>query len=55
MKRFISLVALTFICSVFAYVDVPQASLVLAKHRVKHHHAHKTGKHHTVKHPHNSI
>lgn len=55
MKRFISLLALAFVCSVFAYADAPQASLVLAKHHVKRHHAHKAAKHHTPKHRHNSI
>jgi hypothetical protein len=58
MKIFISVSLLCLLLSSLALADTSGASLIAVKrnhHGVRHHHAHKAGKHHAPKHRHNSI
>jgi hypothetical protein len=55
MKRILALVALGLVCSATALADSQKSAIVRTKHHVKHHHAHKAGKHHTPKRQHRTI
>src|SRR5947209_2979174 len=52
MKRILALVTLGLLCSATALANSQQSAIVRTKHHVKHHHAHKAGKHHTPKRQH---